>query len=296
MPRLSIASICPRMVPADTEANLATLHRWAGAAADAGAHVAFFPETFIPGYIGDVMDDAPAGMKARFLASATPVPGPVTARLASWSRQLGIYLCAGLLEAAGARCHNTQVMICPGKGCIARYRKIQVAARETWFSRPGRGCPVVNVAGVPTGLLICRDKSYPEIARMLALNGAQLLLNPHSTCESKHQPFCDWSMKLCTARAMENGCYLIVNNNITDSDDMAPTCQAGYTFAIDPWGRTIHCDHAPGDRERMTLIEVDTDVVTARRTEEGVHFNLWSRHPEAYRRLVDLDPPPGQIA
>ncbi len=286
MPRIVVASICPKMVPADTEANLATLRHWAEQAAQSGAQIAFFPETFVPGYIGDALDDAAPATKARFLASASPVPGPITALLARWSRELGLHLCTGLLEAAGGRRYNTHVMICPTRGCVARYRKIQVAAREAWFSDPGDACPVVAVAGVPVGMLICRDKSFPEVARILALNGAQLLLNPHSTIDSEKQKLCDWSHTLCTARAMENGCYVIVNNNVTVSDAIAPTAQAGYTFAIDPWGKTVHLDDTPGDVDHMALIEVDTDVVAERRAAEGVHFNLWSRHPGAYGRLV----------
>ena len=54
---------------------------------------------------------------------------------------------------------------------------------EQWFSAPGNSLPVFDVRGVPTGIMICRDKSFPEVAAMLALEGAQLLLAPHATTE-----------------------------------------------------------------------------------------------------------------
>ena len=98
--------------------------------------------------------------------------------------------------------------------------------------------------------------------------------------------FTDWSLRLCAARAMENGCYLIANNNIFNCP-IEPEEQAGYTFVIDPYGRVIHCDAPPGDTEKMALITVDTEVVRERREMEGEHFNLWSRTPSAYHRLVE---------
>ena len=87
---------------------------------------------------------------------------------------------------------------------------------------------------------------------------------------------------------MENGCYLIANNNIFDSC-MESDMQAGYCFAIDPYGQVIHCDYDLPSQEKMSVIEVDTDVVQARKEMEGKHFNLWSRIPQAYRRLIEVD-------
>jgi len=139
-----------------------------------------------------------------------------------------------MLEQAQTHRYNTQVLVTPNSECFGRYRKIQVAAREAWFSQPGNDCPVFDVAGIPIGILICRDKSFPEIARMPALNGAFVLLNPYSTLESPSHPFRDWSLKLCTARAMENGCYIIVNNNVVASEAVQSRQQAGYSFALDP--------------------------------------------------------------
>ena len=287
MASIRIASICPRMVPADSAANFDTMLRWATRAAKDGADLALFPELFLPGYPGDAYKTIPAPIRARFLAEATSGPGPVIQRLAACADALDLHLCIGLLERDGGQRYNTQVLIAPGRGCIARYRKLQVAAREAWFSDPGNDFPVCDLGGISTGMLICRDKAFPEIARILALNGAHLLLNPHATLDSDQQPFRQWSLKLCTARAMENGCYLIANNSIVEAPSISPESQAGYTFAIDPWGHTIHCDNEPGDTERMAMITIDSDVVARRRAAEGVHFNLQSRRPGAYGRLVE---------
>ncbi len=52
-----------------------------------------------------------------------------------------------------------------------------------WFSHPGGDWPALDLRGVAVGLLICRDKSFPEAARILALEGAELLLAPHSSTQ-----------------------------------------------------------------------------------------------------------------
>ena len=62
--------------------------------------------------------------------------------------------------------------------------------------------------------------------------------------------------------------------------------QAGYNFAIDPYGDVIHCDEEDGGEEKMALITVDSEKVSERREWEGTGFNLQTRRPEVYGRLV----------
>lgn len=293
MSKIKVASVCAPMKLSNPKANLATLSRASAEARQAGADLALFPEVFITGYATPEMYDAGYADRDTFCSLAEPVPGPSTEFIEGVSRSLGMFVCAGLLEKAGAKRHITQVMIDPEKGFVGRYRKIQVGAIEAWFAEPGDEFPVFDVRGIPTGILICRDKSHPEIARILALEGAQLLLNPHSSHSCKpagKMGFTDWSLRICTTRAMENGCYLIVNNNIFDCPVDDDT-QSGHTFALDPYGNVIHCDEGPGHEARTAIIEVDTDVVRERREMEGDHFNLWTRTPSAYHRLVDPDTP-----
>ncbi len=288
MSRLTVAGICPRMALADPRTNLRRLEDWAQRAARAGAGLALFPEVYITGYMGDAMDGWPEPRHRAFMALAETVPGPTTDRLAEVARRLEIAICAGLLERDGATHYNAQVMVVPDGGCVGHYRKVQVGRREEWFSVPGDQFPVFDVSGIPTGIMICRDKSYPEIARILALEGAELLLNPHSTTESPQTPFTDWSLRLCIARAMENGCYLVANNSIFDHPIPADR-QAGQAFAIDPWGRVVAVTDGPADRESMIVFDVDRDVIRERRDFEGEHFNLNSRIPSAYGRLIRPD-------
>ena len=285
---IRVATICPRMALASPQRNMRTLRHWAQKAANQDADLAVFPEVFITGYAERFMVDAGSVDPAQLLAMAEPVPGPLTDELVDLSRRLNIYLCAGLLERDGEARFNTQLMIDPAKGLLGRYRKVQIGPGEQWLCKGGTEWPVFDVRGVPTGVLLCRDKSHPEAARILALEGAQLLLVPHSCTVPPGMEFTTWSLKLCVARAMENGCYVLVNNNIYDCPTTGERAQAGYNFAIDPYGEVIHCDDGPADTEKMAVIEVDTNKVAERRQWEGPGFNLWSRRPETYHRLVDV--------
>ena len=282
MAKLKIATVCPRMKLANSQENLSSAACWAEKSSKAGADLLFLPETFITGYATEAMYEAGYANKDTFLALAEALPGPGTEHLEDISRKCGIYICVGILEREGDDYYNSQVIISPEKGYLGKYRKVQVGSSDVWFSRPGNQFPIFDVAGFSTGIMICRDKSHPEVARILALEGAQLLLNPHCTPGDN---FTSWSLRLCTARAQENGCYLIANNPIFDCP-LDPQQQAGHLFAIDPYGELLSCTEGPGSEEKFEIIEVDTEIVQKRRDMEGVDFNLYSRLPEHYARLV----------
>ena len=293
MSSIRVASVCPLMALSAPQRNMETLLRWAEKAKAERADLVLFPEAYITGYATPEMYDAGYADKETFLSLAEPVPGPSTGRLVDISRSLGLFICVGLLEQDRHRRYITQVMIDPEKGFVGRYRKVQVAALEAWFAECGNEFPIFDVLGVPTGIMICRDKSHTEIPRILALEGAQLLLNPHCTHSCDTQPragFEDWTFKICATRAMENGCYLVTNNSIFDCP-VPDESQSGRGFALDPYGKVLYRDEGPGHTEKMAVIEVDTEIVRLRREAEGEHFNLWSRIPGAYGRLVDPDTP-----
>ena len=90
-------------------------------------------------------------------------------------------------------------------------------------------------------------------------------------------------------RAQQAGADLVLFPemfNIYDCPMSEDRSQGGFTFAIDPYGEVVHCDQGAGDEEKMALITVDSDVVRARRDMEGPGFNLFTRRPEVYGRLV----------
>ena len=288
MSKLTIAAVCPLMALSNPSENLRRVSAWTRTSADKGADLVLFPEIYITGYATEKLYAAGIADRDQFLSLAESVPGPITDALEKDSRRCNIFICAGMLEKKGEDCFNTQVLIDPQKGYVGCYRKTQVSPDETWFSTPGRQFPVFDIGGVPTGIMICRDKSHPEVARILALEGAQLLLVPHAApaARSSKMGFTTWSLRMCVARAMENGVYLIANNCVFQTRAQEHYAQCAYSFAIDPYGEVIHCDEGSPDEEKLAIIEVDTEIVRQRREMEGDGFNLFTRSPELYQRLV----------
>lgn len=285
--QLRVALICPKMALADPARNLQTLRHWVERASEQRADLVVFPEAFISGYAERFMIEAGSTSEEGLRAAAEPVPGPSTDAILETSRELGIAICAGLIERDGDQYFNTQVMIDPDHGLLGCYRKTHVGPNERWLFAGGTEWPVFDIGGIPTGILLCRDKSHPEAARILALNGAQLLLIPHSSTQAEGMEFTSWSLKICVARAMENGCYVLSNNNIYDCPMANGRNLAGYSFAVDPFGEVIHCDEGPPDTEKMAIVTINPNKVADRRNAEGPGFNLETRQPGIYSSLTD---------
>lgn len=138
-------------------------------AADGGADLAVLPECAISGYAIGSRHDA--------LRLAEAIPGPSTGMFEEHCARTGTYLACGLLERAGETIHNTAVLIGP-RGLIGTHRKTSVAdVAADAFVTPGGAIRAFDMGGVTVGLVICYELRFPEVARALALQGAQILIN-----------------------------------------------------------------------------------------------------------------------
>lgn len=147
-----------------------------------------------------------------------PVPGPTTEKLGSLAREVGAYIVAGIYERVGPVIYNTAVLI-DRKGKLAgTYRKTHLPREEVEGGiTPGDTYPVFKTDFGTVGLMICWDVQFPEPARAMALQGAELIL----------LPIWGGSEVLARARAIENHVFLV-----TSSYDMK-------TFVVDPKGDVL---------------------------------------------------------
>src|SRR4051812_44714483 len=164
----------------DKDANFAKIQTFARRAAAEGVQILVCPECCITGYwyLRKLTHDALARV-------AEPVPGgPSTRRLTELSRDTGMTIGAGLVEADADRFFNTYVVAMPD-GQVRRHRKIQAFEHECISA--GREYTVFDTPhGARVGVLICYDNNIIENVRITALMGAQVLLAPHQTggCDS----------------------------------------------------------------------------------------------------------------
>ena len=131
---------------------------------------------------------------------AEAIPGPTTTRLAALARDRKAYVVAGIYEREGRVLYNTSILLDRQGALVGRYRKVYLPAGEVEGGlTPGVGYPVFATDFGTVGMMICYDVMFPEPARALASQGADVIL----------LPIWGGDETLAKARAIENGIYLV---------------------------------------------------------------------------------------
>ncbi|MGC4189691.1 MAG: carbon-nitrogen hydrolase family protein [Thermomicrobiales bacterium] len=243
----------------DPAANIDAALAGIDEAAEAGVRLVVLPEVW-----------AYLGPEAGQHAAAETVPGPLTDRLAAKARQHGVYVHAGsILErvAGEPRLFNTSLVFDPAGDLVATYRKIHLfdvdldtdtSYRESDTIAPGDEIVTFDLDGVVVGLVICYDLRFPELFRILALQGAEMILLPAAFTMTTGK---DHWETLIRARAIENGVFMVAVGQVGQHPP-GLWCY-GRSMIADPWGLVVA--QAP-DRVCVTTAELNLDdVVRVRR-------------------------------
>lgn len=138
---------------------------------------------------------------------AEPIPGPSTDYFGKLAQQHGLYLVAGLVERDGPTIYNTAALIGPDGSLVGKYRKVSLPRSEIEAGiTPGRDYPVFDTRFGKVGMMICYDGFFPEVARALTVQGAEVIAWPVWGCNPL----------LAAARACENHTY-VVSSTYTDT-------------------------------------------------------------------------------
>lgn len=248
--------------PEDKAANLAALSRMAQASALAGAQLLLAPECWLSGYHLSV--EACARM-------AEPQGGASMDAIGKIAARNGIAIAYGYIERKAAVHYNSAAVIGPAGELLGHYRKLHLFSdfERARYTQADCFAPVFHYAGWRIGLLICYDIEFPEAARHVALNGADLLLIPTAlTPEYAAVPD-----RIVPARAVENQIFVAYCNHCGQENGMAflgGSCLAG------PWGEKLA---AAGGTEALLL----ADISHAMLTEAGPAFPYrQDRRPALY--------------
>jgi predicted amidohydrolase len=240
-------ALCQLPVSSVPSANLARVEAAVATAAGQGAQLAVFPE----------------GMQARFSAdlraAAQPLDGPFCAGLAQAARRAGVGIVAGVFEPAGdGRVFNTTVAYDTDGRLAAAYRKIHLfdalGQRESDSVAPGSEPVLADLAGLRVGFLTCYDVRFPELARTLAADGADLLVLPAAWAAGLFKE--EHWVTLVRARAIENTIWVAAAGQVPDPAEKptaAPT-GIGRSMLVDPLG-TARMDL--GSAEAVMVGDVD---------------------------------------
>ncbi len=209
---------------ADEAANLDVIARLTARAVERGARIVLFPE--YSSYFVDPFDETLA-------AHAQTVEGPFVRRLISLAAQHDVVMVAGLLERGdGRRVRNTVVAV-DGSGILASYRKLHLydafGQRESdWVEAGAIDAPGTFVVdGMTFALMTCYDLRFPEVARVLADAGADVVL---VAAEWVRGPLKEHHWRtLLHARAIENTFFVA-------AADHPPPLGVGSSMIVDPQG------------------------------------------------------------
>jgi N-carbamoylputrescine amidase len=266
----------------DPVANVKRAEEAVRAAAARGARLVCLQELFATRYFPQVES-------AERFDLAEPLDGPTAQRMSALAAELGVVLVVPLFERrAPGVYHNTALVLDADGSTAGVYRKAHVPDDPLFFEKfyftPGDECRAFDTAVGRIGVLICWDQWFPEAARLLALDGAELLLYPTAiawidgeSAEENAAQLDAWRT-VQRAHAVANGVFLAAANRTGREDALSFW---GASFVCDPQGRELA--RAPHDEEALLVADCELARVEAQR--RGWPF-LRDRRIDLYGELL----------
>ena len=280
--QLSIALLQLLSCGMDQQANLAKGDDYCRRAANVGADIALFPEMWNIGYTL-VSADEPAKHQ-HWLRQAIGGEDDFLCHFRALAAELDMAIAITYLERWPERPRNTVSLIDRHGGVVLTYAKVHTCEFDAEAAlTPGSAFPVATLdtkhGPMQVGAMICYDREFPESARILMLNGAEMILVPNAC------PMEENRLAQLRTRAYENmlGCAL--------ANYAAPRQDNGHSVAYDGIAyegneaTRDHCILLAGDSEGMYLANFDMDRIRDYRQRE-VWGNAY-RRPRCYQKLTD---------
>ena len=226
------------------------------------------------------------GQDKAWYASAESVPGPTTDRMAEYAKKYNMVIIVPVYERESAGfLYNTAAVIDADGTYLGKYRKNHIPHTtgfwEKFFFKPGNmGYPVFQTKYAKVGVYICYDRHFPDGARILGLNGAEIVYNPSATVAGLSQYL--WKLEQ-PAHAAANGYFMGCINRVGEEKPWNLGRFYGTSYFVDPRGQIIA--QADEYKDELLISEFDLDMIEEVR-------NTWQffrdRRPETYEKLVEL--------
>lgn len=248
---------------ADVQQNISRIDTAIREAADKGAELIILQELHNSLYFCQIEN-------VDFCNLAEPIPGPSTAHFGALAKELGIVLVTSLFERRAAGLYHNTAVVFEKDGSIAgKYRKMHIpddpAYYEKFYFTPGDlGFHPIKTSVGTLGVQVCWDQWYPEGARLMALQGAELLIYPTAigwessdSEEEKQRQLTAWQT-VQRGHAVANGLPVIAVNRCGHEED--PSSQTngiqfwGHSFVAGPQGDMLY---DAGTEEEVVVIDID---------------------------------------
>lgn len=249
---------------ADTQDNIRRLTNSIKDAADQGAQLVVLQELHNSLYFCQTED-------VNQFDLAEPIPGPSTDYYAQLAKEQGIVLVTSLFERRAAGLYHNTAVVFDKDGTIAGcYRKMHIpddpAYYEKFYFTPGDlGFHPIDTSVGRLGVLVCWDQWFPEAARLMALQGAQILIYPTAigyestdTPEEQQRQREAWTT-VQRGHAVANGLPVVAVNRVGFEPDPSKQTNGiqfwGSSFVAGPQGELLY--RAPDNKEALALVDID---------------------------------------
>jgi beta-ureidopropionase len=280
MSRIVRAALLQATYTGDPESMVEKHVKYAKQAAEQGAQVMCFQELFYGPYFCQVED-------RKYYSFAEKIPdGPITAQMQKLAKDTGMVLIVPMYEEESPGIYyNTAVVIDADGTYLGKYRKTHIPNLpgfwEKFYFRPGNmGYPVFDTAVGKVGVYICYDRHFPEGARMLGLNGAEIVFIPSATSRGLSQHL--WKIEQ-TSHAIANGYFVGTINRVGIEKDLGTNDFYGQSYFCTPRGEFVGDVGHDHDEE---LIVRDLDLGLVREVRDTWQFYR-DRRPDMYGRIVE---------
>jgi predicted amidohydrolase len=275
MREVTVAAVQMRPVLNEMEENLVRMADYiAKICGSQKVDIIVFPELITTGYECGV----------RFTDLAQRIPGASVNVLAQRAAEFGVYVAFGMpaKEKVESILFNSAVLIGPDGELIGDYRKVHLKGEERMTFRAGFRYPIFETKFGNIGLLLGYDLAFPESARTLALDGAELIL----VCANWEKPRNEEWRTYVMARAFENSCFIAAANRV--GEDVTYSF-IGDSMIVGPRGQTLASlageidpkTNEPAEGYALARI----DLYDVRRNREEFQ-TLQNREPDTYKALV----------
>jgi beta-ureidopropionase len=229
-----------------------------------------------------------AEQNARWYEAVEAIPdGPTVKLMQEYARRYNMVIIVPIYEEDGTGIYyNTAAVIDADGSYLGKYRKNHIphcapGFWEKFYFRPGNlGYPVFETKYARVGVYICYDRHFPEGARELGLNGAEIVFNPSATVAGLSEYL--WKLEQ-PAHAVANGYFVGAINRVGTEAPWNIGEFYGQSYFCDPRGKFL----AEGTRDQDQLITAELDLDKIREVR-----NVWQffrdRRPETYTGLVRL--------
>src|SRR4051794_12282861 len=210
-------------------------------------------------------------------------------------------MCVGMSEKERDIVYNTAVVVGPD-GYVGKQRKLHLSRDEVFYYKGGREINVFDIGPCKIGVVICYDNQFPEVARTLALKGADVICMPHAgrfklwddtpEGEAAARRYSHHFMKKYALRARENACFAILTDQVgragyvdlwpRDSENQPH--HAGAALIWGPDGELIAQTQEDKIREEMLVATLDAEILARERS--LANYMLRTRRPELFEELV----------